>query len=177
MRSRFLKALVIALIVLVNIGCDQATKHLARAHLADRGTVFVLGNIFILHYVENEGAFLSLGAGLPPAVRSVVFVALPLAALAAMIAYLARRRSAAWTIVAGFSFIAGGGFGNLIDRLMRAGRVSDFMNLGIGSVRTGIFNFADLSILIGCLLILVGPWGRPRAADAGHKAPPRAPTP
>ena len=164
MRPRILKAILIGLVVLMNIGCDQATKHLARLYLADRGAVSVVGNVFILRYAENEGAFLSLGARFPKPLRAVVFVAFPLAALAAMIFYLARRREAEWTLVLGFSFIAGGGFGNLIDRLLRAGRVSDFMNLGIGSLRTGIFNFADLSILIGCLLILLSPWGRNRPA-------------
>jgi signal peptidase II len=164
-RARILKAILIALIVLMNIGCDQATKHIARARLADRGTVSVVGSVFILRYVENEGAFLSLGAGLSRPVRTVVFIAIPLAALVGMIVVLARRRASAWTLVAGFSFIAGGGFGNLIDRLARGGRVSDFMNLGIGSFRTGIFNFADLSILIGCLLVLLSPWAPSRPAD------------
>jgi signal peptidase II len=166
MRSRILKVLLIVLVVLMNIGCDQATKRLARRYLIDKGTVSVVGTVFILHYVENEGAFLSLGAGFPAPLRAVVFVAIPLAALAAMIVSLARRRAAEWILVLGFSFIAGGGFGNLIDRLVRAGRVSDFMNLGIGSLRTGIFNCADVSILIGCLLVLVRPWHR--APSAGR---------
>jgi len=40
---------------------------------------------------------------------------------------------------------------------------SDFINIGIVPVRTGIFNFADLSILIGCLLLVASPWKRARA--------------
>ncbi len=165
MPARTLKAVLIALIVLATVGCDQATKHLARARLADRGTVFVVGSLFVLHYAENEGAFLSLGAGLSRPIRTLVFIAIPLAALAGMIVTVAGRKSAAWITVAGFSFIAGGGFGNLIDRLARGGRVSDFMNLGIGSFRTGIFNVADLCILLGCVLIILSPWGRGRPAD------------
>ena len=46
------------------------------------------------------------------------------------------------------SFILGGGISNIIDRL-NYGKVIDFMNMGIGSLRTGIFNFADLSIMLG----------------------------
>ena len=117
MRARILKALLISLIVLMNIGCDQATKHLARARLADKGTVFVVGDVFILRYVENEGAFLSLGAGFPRPLRTVVFIAFPLAALAGMLFSIVRRRPGEWILVSGFAFIAGGGFGNLIDRL------------------------------------------------------------
>ena len=166
MRARILKTVLIALIVLMNIGCDQATKQIARARLADKGTVFVVGSVFILQYVENEGAFLGLGARFPRPVRTLFFIAIPLAALAGMVVTAARRRVTSWTLVVGLSFVAGGGFGNLIDRLARGGLVSDFMNLGIGPHRTGIFNFADLSILIGCALILLSPWGRGRPADA-----------
>jgi signal peptidase II len=56
-------------------------------------------------------------------------------------------------LMAACSFIAGGGLGNLIDRLAFDGRVRDFLNLGIGGLRTGVFNAADLSIVIGCLIL------------------------
>lgn len=42
-----------------------------------------------------------------------------------------------------------GGFGNLIDRIFNEGRVIDFVNIGIGSLRTGLFNVADISITLG----------------------------
>jgi signal peptidase II len=57
-------------------------------------------------------------------------------------------------IVAG-SLIVAGGLGNLIDRITRGGRVSDFLNLGIGPVRTGVFNLADLVLMIGAGLWLL----------------------
>jgi len=46
------------------------------------------------------------------------------------------------------SFILGGGISNIYDRLLY-GEVVDFMNMGIGDLRTGIFNFADVSIMVG----------------------------
>jgi signal peptidase II len=46
-----------------------------------------------------------------------------------------------------------GGIGNLLDRVFYDGRVIDFMNLGIGRLRTGIFNVADVYITIGILLL------------------------
>jgi signal peptidase II len=88
----------------------------------------------------------------------VTFVAFPLAIIVWIIFSLARNKETGWLFILGFSFIAGGGFGNLIDRLFRDGRVSDFIIMGIGSVRTGVFNLADVSVLIGCLLLLVSPW-------------------
>jgi signal peptidase II len=53
------------------------------------------------------------------------------------------------------TLVAGGGMSNLIDRLMFQGRVTDFLNVGLGSLRTGIFNVADMTILAGALLMLL----------------------
>ncbi len=156
-KLKWLRPLIIVLLVLANVGCDQTTKTLARAHLADKGTVFVVDSFFVLVYVENQGAFLSLGVGLPRPLRSLAFIAFPLIALALMTAYILRAKNHSWITLAAFAFIVGGGLGNLIDRLFRDGRVSDFMNFGIGRFRTGILNFADLSIVLGCVLLLLSP--------------------
>ena len=48
-----------------------------------------------------------------------------------------------------------GGTSNLIDRAAR-GIVVDFINVGVGSLRTGIFNVADLAIVFGFALVLIG---------------------
>jgi signal peptidase II len=63
--------------------------------------------------------------------------------------------------------IAAGGMGNLVDRVLREGRVIDFMNLGLGPVRTGIFNVADVQIMVGLGLLLLGR----RRAGAGVESP------
>jgi signal peptidase II len=157
MSTRVLKGLLILAILALAIGCDQATKQIARSQLMGRGTVALANELLVLRYVENAGGFLGVGARLPRPARIVAFIAFPLLILAGMLVSLARNRETGWILIAGLSFIAGGGFGNLIDRLFRDGRVSDFINLGIGTLRTGIFNFADLSVLIGCLLLLVSP--------------------
>jgi signal peptidase II len=161
MRARVVKVALIVLIVLACIGCDQAAKHAARQRLEGRGTVSLAGGVLVLHYVENTGAFLSLGAGLPRPVRMAVFVALPVIALAGMIVSIARRRETPWAVLAGLSLIVGGGCGNLIDRLFHDGRVGDFLMVGVGSLHTGIFNLADLSVLAGCALLLLGPKKKP----------------
>lgn len=46
-----------------------------------------------------------------------------------------------------------GGTGNLWDLVIHDGRVIDFMNVGIGSLRTGIFNVADFRITNGVVLL------------------------
>jgi len=154
---------IMAIIILLTVGCDQGTKALARSYLGQGNVVSLLGGILVMRYVENPGAFLSLGAWLPGPVRQALFIAFPIAILGALIVYVARKKDIRVLLGAGFSFVAGGGIGNLLDRVIHNGRVGDFLNIGLGSVRTGIFNVADLSIMLGCLLLIVDsarPWAK-----------------
>jgi signal peptidase II len=65
------------------------------------------------------------------------------------------------------ALIIGGGFSNLLDRLYNDGLVVDFMNAGIGPVRTGIFNLADVAIMAGSGMLVT--WSlfvkKPRRSD------------
>jgi signal peptidase II len=72
-----------------------------------------------------------------------------------VLAALFVKRLNRWGIGA-LALIAGGGASNLLDRLLDAGRVTDFLNVGIGPLRTGIFNIADMAILGGAILLLLG---------------------
>jgi signal peptidase II len=154
---RVVKVLAALLLVCASLSLDQGTKHAARALLEGKPPVLLVDRILVLRYVENEGAFLSLGARLPRPIRTVTFIAFPLVVLGAMIVFLLRRKGIGWGTLAGFSLIVGGGAGNLVDRLLRDGRVGDFIMIGVGSIRTGIFNFADLSVLAGCIFLLFSP--------------------
>jgi signal peptidase II len=66
--------------------------------------------------------------------------------------------------LAGLALLIGGGVSNLVDRISR-GAVVDFLNLGIGSLRTGIFNVADMAIMSGIALLIVRRTGRLKAGD------------
>jgi signal peptidase II len=164
------------------VGLDQWTKALAASFLAGKGTVKVIGDFAVLIYARNRGAFLSLGSGLPPILRSILLVAFPIAALAFLgWAFLSRGLSAGkgrgssgvdrLVVV----LIAAGGAGNLVDRLLY-GEVRDFLNFGIGKLRTGIMNLADLYILAALIVAVVAMAGRSRKKGEGE-APPSAPEP
>jgi signal peptidase II len=56
--------------------------------------------------------------------------------------------------VIAISLIVGGGISNLIDRLIRDGSVIDFMVIRMGPLESGIFNVADIAIMLGtCMLV------------------------
>jgi signal peptidase II len=142
------------------VALDQATKLVARSRLIDGHRLSFLGDVFRLELTRNSGAFLSLGANLPPAIRGAILTwgVLILAAGATWVALFRRAGSPAAQL--GAALVAGGGFGNLWDRLTAHGMVTDFMNLGLGTLRTGIFNVADLFIVAGVVLLVL-PHRRP----------------
>ncbi len=144
---------MVVVIVLINVGCDQVTKQLAREELMSVGQISYLGDFFRLSYVENKGAFLSLGAGLSDQLRYWALLILPAALLVGLLFYtLFSQNINRWQAIA-FGFIIGGGISNVYDRILY-GQVVDFMNMGLGSLRTGIFNFADVSIMAGLAIML-----------------------
>lgn len=155
MNSR-IKLLVFALVVVFCTGCDRVTKIVAHNQLADRGAITYLHDTFRLQYAENTGAAMSLGDDLP---QKTSFWALGIAPLIFLIVLLAYslwnyRKLALWEMAA-LALIFAGGISNVFDRLYYDRHVIDFMNVGIGSLRSGIFNFADFFLCIGVVWILL----------------------
>jgi len=150
--SHALRSAVFFLILISCVGCDQVAKTMARQSLAASDPVVLLNGWVRLEYAENPGAFLSLGAGLPAEARFLLFVVLTSGILVAAVV-LALRDHVTPAQLLGLSLVAGGGAGNLVDRIVLNGTVVDFLSLGIGPVRTGIFNLADVAITLGALLL------------------------
>ena len=143
------------LIISVCIAVDQTTKWLAKKYLAPDGFISFAGDTFRLQYAENTGAFLSLGSSLPEPWRHIVFTVFVGVFLLALLAYLFFNGSLPREYVACLALVCGGGLSNLIDRIAYDGRVVDFLNVGIGPLRTGIFNVADMAITGGAILLLI----------------------
>lgn len=160
------RALLIVLVLFACVGCDQLTKSIARHTLAASEPIPFLNDLFRLQYVENRGAFLSLGANIPEHLKYWILVVVVGIALGGMLVYLLTSRKLTRVRSAALSLVLAGGLGNLIDRILNDGRVIDFMNLGIGSLRTGIFNVADIAIAVGGLWLLVDAMRRPQKERA-----------
>ncbi|MGC3943646.1 MAG: signal peptidase II [Chryseolinea sp.] len=152
--SRLSRLLLIAVILLCNFGCDQLSKHIVRKRIAVNEEIPLVKGHLTLTKVENTGAFLSLGNGLPQQLKTILLAFFPLLALAIAVLYLVLNDRITYLRAAGICFLVGGGLGNIIDRLFY-GSVTDFLHLRYGNFQTGIFNFADVSIVIGLVLILI----------------------
>ncbi len=149
------RAIVIFVILAINVGCDQISKSIVRSRIDDHERISVVDNYVTLMRVENEGAFLSLGDSLPRIVRFIFLSLVPLAILGFGLGYLFTKKNLSKAMLLGFAFVIGGGIGNLYDRLVY-GSVTDFMHIDFVVFQTGIFNMADVSIMTGMGIIIIG---------------------
>lgn len=149
---------MIFLILAATVGCDQISKSVARDHLQGQATQRYLGDTFRLQYAENRGAFLGLGKSLSKTSRQAIFTVGAIALVTAVLLYALFSSGISRTDVISLALIGAGGIGNIIDRVRFDGSVTDFMNLGIGPLRTGIFNVADVALMVGLALMLLTAW-------------------
>ncbi len=147
-RFRWLLVLLVSL-----VGCDQASKQYAVTHWENQPPQSYCFDTFRVTFAKNPGAFLGLFGAQADGVRQLILVignGLLLAALA--VAILMMPKIDRWSYLA-WALVFVGGIGNLIDRI-RINAVIDFLNLGIGPLRTGIFNVADMAITAGFFMIV-----------------------
>lgn len=144
---------------------DQVTKQIAVHTLAGKPPISFLGDTFRLFYAENRGAFLGLGSTLPDGARFWLLTVLNGVFLAIIAGIIFRRRDLGTLPLAALVMLLAGGVGNMIDRVLLDGRVIDFMNMGIGGLRTGIFNVADVAISCGAITLFLSLPSREEPAD------------
>lgn len=162
--------LFLALAILCScVGCDQATKTIAMNSLRDQPTRSYFADTIRLGFVQNPGGFLSLGADLPDSFRRGLFIATSGVLMLGILSFLIIRRNIPVLLFVSLVYVLSGGVGNLVDRVSNNGLVTDFINVGIGSIRTGVFNVADIAITFGA--IAIGILTLKREAGDGPESP------
>lgn len=151
------KVILFCLLSIAFISCDRVTKQLAKEHLMYYPSRSYFHNVFVLEYAENTGAALGLGDSLPKTANFILLSLLPLGLMIWLFVYFVmKRKIMSPTKTVAMAMIFSGGLGNLIDRIFADRHVTDFMNMGIGSLRTGIFNVADMCVTGGVILLYFG---------------------
>jgi signal peptidase II len=154
-------ALVFVLAAAV-VAADLVTKAWVERAFDGRPTMHLLADTVRVGFVMNTGVFLSLGHALAPATRFWLFVVGVGGVLALLLGLTLKDARFHRPEVAAVAAIVGGGIGNLVDRV-HLGAVRDFLNVGIGPVRTGIFNVADMAITFGGIALILIPLVRKRS--------------
>ena len=138
------------LVALIAVGSDSLSKTWAEQALIPAVPVPVVGDIFRLTLGHNAGVAFGLFAGGGPWL--LITGSAIILSLVGWLSYsrcLGTAPAAAWPL----GLIFGGAAANLADR-WSDGRVTDLLDLGIGSVRWPTFNLADVFIVVGIGLLL-----------------------
>jgi len=147
------RKICLLIILLANIGCDQISKNIVRKELVSDQEISFIPSRIILTKVENSGAFLSWGSSLPSTLKFTLLSIIPAGVLITALIFLFTGKNLGHSSQIALCFVIGGGLGNLYDR-MAHGSVTDFLHIDLVIFRTGIFNLADVSIMIGMAIFL-----------------------
>ena len=134
------------------ISVDQWTKALVRQYIPLGGMwmpVEWLQPYFRIVHWFNKGAAFGLFQN-----GSLIFASLAVVVILVIIYYFPQVPANDWTFRLALALQLAGAAGNLIDRLMFAGKVTDFISIG----NFAVFNIADASITIGVVVLLIGAW-------------------
>lgn len=135
------------------IALDQATKAIVRHTLTPYVPHPVIPGFFNWTLAFNTGAAFSFLAEHPQWSRWL-FSAIAIGVSAILVRWLAHTSRRDWRTALPLALVIGGALGNLIDRL-RMGRVTDFIQVYIGTWPFPAFNVADSAISVGAALLVV----------------------
>ena len=155
------RRLALIALFLLTTGFDFATKEWARSTLEPGRPVPVIEGVWDWQLASNHGAAFSSLEGQTALLAVIAFVLLIGLGIAA-----ARTRPEQRLERIAYAVIAGGGLGNLLDRL-RDGAVTDFVAWRWNEHRWPIFNVADVALVVGVLLLFLA------ALSSKHAPPPR----
>ena len=144
-RSELLAMGVTAAVLLL---ADQASKAAIASTLAVGEQVSVVGDLVMLWHVRNAGAAFSLFQG-----GQIFFLIITVLAFAMLVYFQRAFRGRGVALYVVLGLVLGGTLGNLLDRI-RLGYVTDFISVGIGSLRWPTWNVADASIVVGILALV-----------------------
>jgi signal peptidase II len=151
--NRIFRIVAIFFILSLNISCDQISKSIVRHKMDYYEQISLVYNHLTLTKVENTGAFLSLGNAFPKMIKLFVMIILPIIVLILAVIFLLTRSNLSYLKIIGICSMVGGGFGNIYDRIIY-GSVTDFLHIDFILFKTGIFNMADVSIMVGMFLMI-----------------------
>lgn len=163
MAKRLVNRLLIVLVLLVLVGCDHASKGVAKSELESDGARELIRGIVSLRYVENTDIAFNLLRWVPESIRFPALVALGAVAVAGLGWLLLRAPQHAGLPLLALVLVTAGAVGNYLDRIVR-GYVVDFVHLK----HWPVFNVADVYITAGYAVFgwaLLTQWRRRVPAD------------
>ncbi|MBE6608679.1 MAG: signal peptidase II [Ruminococcaceae bacterium] len=138
-------------VIVLSIVLDQITKYAVVANMAEGQSIPIIENILHFTYVTNDGAAMGMMDDYRWVFMSVSTIALVGIGIWLVVRY---KHISKLTGIA-FAMIAGGGIGNMIDRIFNGetfgnGVVVDFIDFcAFPEIWMWIFNVADVFVCVG----------------------------
>lgn len=136
----------ISLIILI---VDIILKQLTMNNLEYSEEIMVVPNFFYVTYLRNTGGAFSI---LDNNIYFLIIIGM--LALGGLIFYLLKKESFRKLEVISYGILIGGILGNFIDRIIYNG-VIDYIGLIFGSYYFPVFNFADICIVVGIIILIL----------------------
>lgn len=148
--------LISFLIIFGVVALDQLTKWIVMLNMELGESIPFIKNVFNFTYIRNPGASFGSFSN-----NRWVFIVVSTVMIAGIIFYLVKYRPQQKLIYIPAAMIAGGGIGNMIDRLFYGegfgnGTVVDFLDFcAFPDLWYWIFNVADAFVCVGAAILFV----------------------
>lgn len=133
-------------LIVIAFAADRLSKWWAAAYFEKNGPI-ELGPYLTLSPTYNQGISFGMFQG---TARLVGW--LSILVVIGLLIYMQKTPKSLWILRIGLALIIGGALGNMIDRIL-VGEVLDFIQT---TIRTGVFNIADVMVNTGMVISLVG---------------------
>lgn len=154
MREPMVRAMMYGLAGAV-FAIDRLTKWIIETHVSIYDSHVVIPGFFEIVHSTNQGAAFGLFSESTSEWRTVLLIGFAVIALITLVVMLWRTSRLDRKTSIALALILGGAMGNVFDRVVREGGVTDFLLFYIGSYQWPAFNAADSAIVIGSGLLLL----------------------
>lgn len=153
--TRRRKALLLAAIAGGTAAADILSKGIVERQLRLYEQIPLIGDYLRLTFIHNPGAAFGISLGEH---SRVIFLVLSVVALVALIAMYLSTPPGDRVRLFALSLITGGALGNIWNRVANPAGVVDWIDVGVGDLRWPVFNFADIAITIGAVVLALSLW-------------------
>lgn len=156
-----------ALVFLLVLVLDQATKLIACRVLHEGVPVVVIAKLFNITLVFNPGAAFGMFSQLPDFWRRLALVLVSLIALFVVFWFIVKEAKGDKLAGIALSGILAGAIGNIIDRF-RFDAVVDFLDFYWATYHWPAFNVADSAISVGVTILVLRFLFKPHSSPQQH---------
>lgn len=141
--------------VVIGVLFDQYSKYWAQSNLIKNEVVPIIDNLLSFKIMMNTGGALSFGSNHSPLIKGIYFQVIPALFLLYLIRFIYKNSDFSRLTTFGAGFAIAGGISNIIDRLSRS-EVVDFILIEKGFLNAVVFNLADVFLIFGILITIIG---------------------